>query len=99
MFKQNSSGEMAGDDFLRWCDRSGHDVAKEILKYPYIFTSKGDFQFLRQLCGEPIVDIKYKKVDTNKMKFYVYAYDKQKKLCAVFYAIYIGKYKAYCEVK
>lgn len=99
MFKQNPSGEMAGDEFLKWCDRTGHDIAKKVLNFPYIFTSKGEFQFLRQLCGKPDIDIKYERVDTNQIKIYFYAYDKNKKLCSIFYALFIGKYKAYCEVK
>jgi len=99
MFKHNPSGEMAGDDFLRWCDRTGHDVVQKILGSAYVFTRNGDFQFLRQLCGEPIIDVKCKKAGANQVKFSVFAYDNHKKLCAVFTAVYVGKEKAYCEVQ
>lgn len=95
----NLSGEMRGDNFLKWCDRTGHDMGLAILKTPYCFTGDGSLSFKRQLCGEPYITTIIEDITEKSVRIRFEAYDKFKTLCAVVTLTFWGKDKAYCLYK
>ena len=95
----NLSGEMRGDNFLKFCDRTGHDMALAILKTPYCFTGDGVFSFKKQLCGEPYITTIINQINDGKSVTITFeAYDRNKVLCAIWTGTFWGKQKAFCSM-